>query len=177
MSKNNGSMFGFNGAAASRNNSANDANQRPAVRTVLGPGCRVEGKLVCTGPTRLDGSVEGELVADEFLLIDKNSSVIADLNVRELVVRGKVKGNICVTKRVALSENADVEGDIFTPSITISDGAKFKGRVEVNFDDQSAAAETSAAHGDKMNPERVGAVIREFTRPAEENGKKNPASA
>jgi len=177
MSKKNGTMFGLNGNANSRANGNGNANgQRPGVRTVLGPGCRVEGKLVCAGPTRLDGCVEGEVVADEFLLIDRNSTVIADLNVGELVVRGKVKGDIRVTKRVALGENADVEGDIVTPSIAISDGAHFKGRVEVSCetpaetDVEEGTLETEAEeYEEKMSADKVGAVIREYTQPEPAN--------
>jgi cytoskeletal protein CcmA (bactofilin family) len=108
-----------------------EAEKKPTIRTVLGAGCSVEGKLVCTGPTRLDGSVTGELVADEFLLIDKNSTVIADLNVQELVVRGRVRGNIRAKRKVTLEDSAVVEGDISTPSIMINDGAQVVGKVEV----------------------------------------------
>lgn len=105
--------------------------ERAGARTVLGPGCSVEGTLVCSGPTRLDGNVSGTLVADDFLLIDRNSTVIADLNVQELIVRGTVRGNIRATKRVALEETARIEGDIETSAIEVRDGAQIIGRIDV----------------------------------------------
>lgn len=107
------------------------ADDRPGVRSVLGPGCSVEGTLICSGPTRLDGNVSGTLVADDFLLIDRNSTVIADLNVQELIVRGTVKGNIRATRRVALEETARVEGDIETTAIEVRDGAQMVGKIDV----------------------------------------------
>lgn len=121
---------------------AEEAEKRPSIRTVLGAGCSVEGKLACTGPTRLDGSVNGELSADDFLLIDKNSTIIADLNVIELVVRGRVRGNIRAKKKVTLEDSAIVEGDIATPSITISDGAQVVGKVEVTRRETEMLAQT-----------------------------------
>ena len=124
MTQKSGAVFQFGAKGASE-------ESKKAVRTVLGVGCSVQGKLVCTGPTRLDGNVNGALVADEFLLIDRNSTVVADLNVTELVVRGKVKGNIKAKKRVTLEGSAKVEGDIETPSINISDGAQVMGKVNV----------------------------------------------
>ncbi|MEX0643886.1 MAG: polymer-forming cytoskeletal protein, partial [Parvularculaceae bacterium] len=78
------------------------------------------------------------LVADEFLLIDKNSTVVAALDVQELVVRGHVNGNIRATKRITLEDSAKVEGDIETPSITITDGAEVVGKIEVTRRDKEA---------------------------------------
>jgi cytoskeletal protein CcmA (bactofilin family) len=119
-------QFGANGRAAHE-----EAEKKPGVRTVLGAGCSVEGRLICSGPTRLDGGVNGELVADDFLLIDKNATVVADLSVQELVVRGRVRGNIKAKRRCALEASAMVEGDIETPAITITDGAQVVGKIEV----------------------------------------------
>lgn len=133
MGKKTGTVFQFG--------TKNAGEARTGLRTVLGTGCSVEGKLVCSGPTRLDGNVSGALIADEFLLIDRNSYVIADLSVTELVVRGRVKGNIKAKKRVTLEGSAKVEGDIDTPSINISDGAQVAGKVNVRRREAEAADE------------------------------------
>ena len=104
---------------------------KPAMRTVLGQGCVVEGKLVCSGPTQLDGKVTGELVADDFLIVDRNAAILADLNVQEVVVRGVVKGNINATRRVTLEESAQVEGDIAAPAVEMKIGAQMSGKIDV----------------------------------------------
>ena len=104
------------------------------IRTVLPAGCSVEGRLVCAGPTRVDGSVTGELVADSLLVVDRNSKVVANLNVRELIVRGRVTGDILATARITLDESAVVEGDIETPGITIAEGAEVRGKIDVRRD-------------------------------------------
>lgn len=128
-----GSLLMGGGRAAEPPKSAEpkSSEERHGVRTVLGPGCSVEGTLVCAGPVRLDGNVSGTLVADDFLLVDRNSTVIADLNVQELIVRGTVKGNIRALKRVVLEETARVEGDIETSAIEVRDGAQIVGRIDV----------------------------------------------
>jgi cytoskeletal protein CcmA (bactofilin family) len=120
-----------NGHAYTPNGAARYEGEKPGVRSVLGPGCSVEGTLVVSGPTRLDGNVSGNLVADDFLLVDRNATVVADLNVQELVVRGSVKGNIRAKRRVSLEETARVEGDIETPAIAVSDGAQMVGKIDV----------------------------------------------
>lgn len=103
----------------------------PPIKTVLGPGCIVEGKLVCAGPTQLDGKVSGELVADDFLLIDRNASINADLDVQEVIVRGAVKGNIRASRRVTLEETAQVEGDVAAPAVEMRIGAQMSGKIDV----------------------------------------------
>lgn len=100
-------------------------------RTVLGAGCSFDGKLVCTGPTRLDGDFKGEIQADDLVIIGEHATVTADLNVQELIVSGIVRGNITSVRRVSLAPSAHIEGDIQTPSLTIKEGAQVKGRVDV----------------------------------------------
>lgn len=113
----------------------------PAIRTILGPGCVVEGKLVCAGPTQLDGKVSGELVADDFLIIDRNAAIHADLDVQEVVVRGAVTGNIKATRRVTLEETAQVEGDVAAPEVEMRIGAQMSGKIDV----MQRARETQSA--------------------------------
>jgi cytoskeletal protein CcmA (bactofilin family) len=122
------------------------------MRTILGAGCSLEGKLTCSGPTRIDGDFSGELKTDDVLVIEETATVTADLNVRELVVSGNVRGNINAVTRVSLAPTANIEGDIATPSLMIREGAQIKGKVEVtparrpalepvrNYDDQQAIA-------------------------------------
>lgn len=143
-----------NGAASGDLDAGAGGQSAGEARTVLGPGCRVEGRLICSGPSRLAGEVEGELVADGYLLIDSEAKVAADLNVDELIVRGSFKGDVKATRRVALEQNAVVEGNIKTPSISISDGAEFRGRVDVSAEAASGPAQESAE-------------IRKFAQPAE----------
>jgi cytoskeletal protein CcmA (bactofilin family) len=124
------------------------------MRTVLGQGCVVEGKLVCAGPTQLDGKVTGELVADDFLIIDRNAAIAADLNVQEVVVRGVVRGNINATRRVTLEETAQVEGDVAAPAFDMRPGAQMSGKIDVLHRPRETAAP-------------VGPALRPFVAPTQ----------
>jgi len=128
MSAKTGSVFRLKGSGS---NTQPPSQANADLRTVLGAGCSVEGRLVCAGPTRLDGELRGELEADDVLMIDQNAVIVADLNVKEVMVLGKVKGDIVAERRVMLAPTAQVEGDITTPSITIKDGAQVSGKVAV----------------------------------------------
>ncbi|MBI1392316.1 MAG: hypothetical protein GC152_06185 [Alphaproteobacteria bacterium] len=149
--------------------SANDdkSNGKKQIRTVLPTGCSVEGKLVCAGPSRLDGDVSGELVADDMLLIDRNATVVANLNVRELVVRGVVRGDVHAAERVALAETAVVEGDISAPTISIEDGAQVAGKIEIRRD--GALKSTSDETGDLQHPANAPVANAKSRNAAEAN--------
>ncbi|NWG71327.1 MAG: polymer-forming cytoskeletal protein [Parvularculaceae bacterium] len=100
-------------------------------RTVLATGCSFEGKLKCRGGARIDGDFEGEILADEILIIGKDSTIVADLNVPEINASGTVKGNVLAVKRVVLAPTAHIQGDLRTPSLTIQEGARIKGNIDV----------------------------------------------
>lgn len=117
--------------AQSRYDEAPVSDPMPQMRTVLGAGCSLEGKLVCVGPTKIDGNFSGELQTDDVLIIAESATVIADLVVQEIFVGGNVKGNITAVIRVSLAPTAQVEGDIATPSLAIEEGAQVKGKVDV----------------------------------------------
>lgn len=126
-------------------------DQRNETRTILGTGCSVEGKLVCRGPARIDGDVEGEISADESLIIGKDATVVADLEVPELHVSGAIRGNIVAIKRVTLAPTAHIQGDIRTPSLTIQEGAQISGKIDVGpirAGSGSAPAETATGQTD-----------------------------
>ncbi|MEQ1928952.1 MAG: polymer-forming cytoskeletal protein [Parvularculaceae bacterium] len=100
-------------------------------RTILAAGCSFEGKLKCRGGARIDGDFQGEILADDILIVGKDSTIIADLNVPELNASGIVKGNVVAVKRVVLSPTAHIQGDLRTPSLTIQEGARIKGNIDV----------------------------------------------
>lgn len=99
--------------------------------THIGAGSIVEGKITCKGPARFGGAVNGDIVADDVVVVDDGATVEANLTAGEAVIGGKINGNVSVDKRVSLSATARIEGDIQTPSLTIEEGAIVKGKVDV----------------------------------------------
>src|SRR4051812_30494002 len=76
----------------------------------------------------VDGEVEGSIDLKEHVLtIGPHGRVRANVQAREIVVHGKVDGNLNGTDRVELKRSAVKVGDISTQRIVIEDGAFFKG--------------------------------------------------
>jgi cytoskeletal protein CcmA (bactofilin family) len=105
----------------------------------LGSSLRVKGDISGTEDLLIDGSVEGLIQLDEWkLTVGTTAKVTADINARDVVVYGYVKGNVRAKGRVEIKKDGTVIGNLTTAQIMIEDGADFKGSIEI---DRSAAEE------------------------------------
>jgi cytoskeletal protein CcmA (bactofilin family) len=127
--------------------------EAPAERATgwLGASLRVKGEISGTEDLLIDGMVEGSIHLDERkLTVGKTAKLTADINARDVVVYGYVKGNVRAKGRVEIKKDGYVIGNLTTAQIMIEDGADFKGTIEI---DRSAPKEA-----DKNVPARAAAA-------------------
>ena len=114
----------------------------------IGKTVLVKGELSGTEDLYLDGEVEGSIeLRDHSLVIGPNGRVRAHIHARDVVVHGKVDGNIKGTERVELKKSAVLSGDIFTQRIIIEDGAFFKGAIDIQKEGAKTAVKRDASVG------------------------------
>jgi cytoskeletal protein CcmA (bactofilin family) len=103
----------------------------------LGSSLRIKGDITGTEDLLIDGSVEGQIQLDERkLTVGATAKLMADINARDVVVYGYVKGNVRAKGRIEIKRDGSVVGNLTTAQIMIEDGADFKGSIEI---DRSAA--------------------------------------
>jgi cytoskeletal protein CcmA (bactofilin family) len=95
--------------------------------TYLGKGSQIAGKLRFDGTVRVDGHVEGEITAQESVLIGESATVKAQVTADSVVITGKVTGDITARRRVEIRAPGKLLGNITTPSLVIHDGVVFEG--------------------------------------------------
>ena len=99
----------------------------------LGSSLHVKGDITGTEDLVIDGSVEGLVELDERkLTVGPTAKVTADINARDLVVYGFVKGNVHAKGRIEIKKDGSVIGNLTTAQIMIEDGADFKGSIEID---------------------------------------------
>lgn len=99
----------------------------------LGPTIHVHGNIMGTADLVIDGSVEGTIQLDEGMLtVGAEAKLTADIDARDVVVHGSVKGNVHATRQIEIKRDGSVIGDLTTPQILIEDGADFKGSVAID---------------------------------------------
>lgn len=111
----------------------------------IGKSVVVKGELSGSEDLYLDGEVEGSIeLREQSLTIGPNGKVRANIHAREVIVHGKVDGNVVATERVELKKSAVLMGDIATQRIVIEDGAYFKGGIDIKKDAKPAAKAESS---------------------------------
>ena len=106
----------------------------------IGKSVLIKGELSGSEDLYLDGEVEGNiLLRDHNLTIGPNGRVRANIQAKDVVVHGKVDGNVHGSDRVELKRSAVLSGDIATQRIVIEDGAFFKGAIDIKKEGKSEA--------------------------------------
>ncbi|MGD0909157.1 MAG: polymer-forming cytoskeletal protein [Candidatus Acidiferrales bacterium] len=131
----------------------------PPVRSVAGltaevvqpSGGMVTSTLLIKGEIRgredlyIDGEVQGSIhLTDGRVTIGPHGKISADVDAREIVVRGKVKGAVRGRERVEIGRTGEVRGDISTIRIAIEEGAQIHSKVEISRADESRNARQPA---------------------------------
>ena len=112
------------------------------IHAYLGKGSRVSGKLNFEGTVRVDGQVEGEISAQDTLIVGERAVVTAQINGNMVVIRGKVTGDINARKRVEIRAPGKLFGNIVTPSLVIHEGVIFEGHCSMGSGMESRAGES-----------------------------------
>jgi cytoskeletal protein CcmA (bactofilin family) len=97
----------------------------------IGPDARFEGLLSFWGEARVEGTLHGEVAARGTLEVGATGRVTARIEVDSLVVEGEVEGEIVAHERVEVMPGAVVRAAIRTPRLSVADGARFEGRLEM----------------------------------------------
>jgi cytoskeletal protein CcmA (bactofilin family) len=99
----------------------------------VGAGLRVQGEITGNEDLQIDGTVDGHVqLGERRLTIGASARVTADVQAREVVVYGNVKGNLRAKDRIEIKKDGSVVGDLTTARIMIEDGAYFKGSIEID---------------------------------------------
>src|SRR5262249_17601116 len=97
----------------------------------ISQGIRIKGEVTGSEDLYIDGVVEGKLnLANGSLTIGPNGVVKADVNAREVVVRGQIEGKVSGRDKVQLLGTGQIHGEVQTERLAIEEGASLRGKVE-----------------------------------------------
>jgi cytoskeletal protein CcmA (bactofilin family) len=98
----------------------------------IGKGLLIRGEITGTDSLIVEGRVEGSIhLEGNRVTVGRNGQAAANITAREVVVLGKVRGNITATDRLDIRAEGGVMGDLSAPRISIEDGAFFKGGIDI----------------------------------------------
>lgn len=104
----------------------------PVDQATIGRTLVIKGEISGSEALYIDGRIEGKItMPDSRVTIGRNGKVDASIVAKEVVVMGKVNGNIECSDRVDIRAEGAVSGDISTVRISVEDGAALKGGIQV----------------------------------------------
>ncbi len=104
----------------------------PPAGGVLSSSLLIKGEITGKEDLYIDGEVQGKIrILDSKVTIGPHGRVSADIEAREISVRGNVKGSLLGHERVEIGPTGDVKGDVISRRLVIEDGAVVHGSIEV----------------------------------------------
>jgi cytoskeletal protein CcmA (bactofilin family) len=101
-------------------------------KNVLGADVEIKGTLKFAGELTFEGKLEGEIHTDGTLNLGDSAAINGNINAQNVVVRGKVNGNISAKEKIDIKAKTELFGDIRATKLVIEEGVTFVGKTEVN---------------------------------------------
>jgi cytoskeletal protein CcmA (bactofilin family) len=103
------------------------------IDTLIGKASRVHGNLEFAGGLHLDGSIAGNVRAEpsegSSLSISETGSIEGNVEARNVMLNGTVRGDILAHERVVLGATARVQGNVYYGVIEMTLGAQIMGKL------------------------------------------------
>jgi|SRR5690348_2020857 cytoskeletal protein CcmA (bactofilin family) len=114
-----------------RRDSSSGSPQGP-VQASIGRSIVVKGELSANEDLVIDGQFEGTVnLQDHCLTVGANGKVKAEILARQVVIYGVVNGNVSAREKVEVRRTGNVTGDLRSASVSIEEGAYFKGSIDI----------------------------------------------
>ena len=123
----------------------------PVDQATIGRTLVIKGEITGSEALYIDGRVEGKITMPESrVTVGRNGKVDASIAAREVVVMGKVNGNIECIDRIDIRSEGSVVGDVITARISVEDGAVLKGGIQVRSSDTKQQSKPDAAKSNEL---------------------------
>ncbi|HEX8172532.1 MAG TPA: polymer-forming cytoskeletal protein [Thermoanaerobaculia bacterium] len=99
--------------------------------TLIGANITIEGTVTGSEPMVVEGIVRGNINLSSDLRVGAKARLEATVHARNVIIEGKLTGDVSADERVELVASATVDGNIKAPKIVVAEGAKFRGSVDM----------------------------------------------
>lgn len=99
----------------------------------IGSSITIRGDLSGEEDLLIQGRVEGKIdLKQHKVTIGKDGHIKADIYAKAIVIEGEVNGNLFSDEQLIIRKSGRVRGNIVSPRVTLEDGAKFKGSIDMD---------------------------------------------
>lgn len=124
-------------------NPADTANER---MSILPPSLKFKGELTADEDLLIQGQIEGSIKHTQRVTIGKAGRVKANIIAQVIKIEGIVVGDVHAERSVALESSGNLRGSIHAPSVSLIEGSRFNGNVDMDVK-KAAPANTTELRG------------------------------
>jgi cytoskeletal protein CcmA (bactofilin family) len=118
---------------------------------VIGRSIQINGDVKGDEDLMIEGDVSGTVeLRNHSLTVGKEGKVKANIFARAITVDGTTEGDMSASERIAVRATANVRGNLLAPRVSIEDGARVKGSIEMDQQAVEKALGTSARPGQRV---------------------------
>ena len=125
--------------------------QLKRIDSLIGTGTVVHGDVTFTGGLRIDGQVQGNVIAADgepgTLVVSEQARIEGEIRVSHVVINGTVNGPVAVTDHLELQAKARVVGDVSYRTLEMHVGAVIQGRLSHNEPGSASVVELKRLGG------------------------------
>ncbi|MFV2089337.1 MAG: polymer-forming cytoskeletal protein [Pseudomonadales bacterium] len=130
---------------------------------MIGSTIKIKGEVTGAENLVIEGKVEGSIeLTGHDLTIGPAGQVIADLTAKTVKVEGQITGDVTGSEKVIITRSGRVLGNIVAPRVTLEDGAKFKGSIDMDPGVEVPAIAVASEHSSSTS--KVDVVDEKRTR-------------
>jgi cytoskeletal protein CcmA (bactofilin family) len=114
--------------------------------SLVGKTLLIKGEIFSEDEILIEGRIQGKITVKNRVVIGRDGDVEAEIDARDVIIKGKVTGNVRGSQRVEIVSAGTLHGNISSPRVVIADSGFFEGNIEMRQrDDKGRAAEEKPA--------------------------------
>ncbi len=125
--------------------------KQPPIRSLIALGSDIRGSLKFTDGLRIDGSVHGDIHANQehpsLLVVSESAEVEGEIHADHVIINGKVNGPVYAHELLELQPKANIEGDVHYKALEMHQGAVISGQLKPMMPGEKPALKLAANNG------------------------------
>jgi len=117
----------------SKGNKSKPKSRNTKIDTLIGQNSELQGDVVFSGGLHVDGVIKGNVSAEpdsgSILSVSERGHIEGEVRVPNIVLNGRVVGDVHASEHIELAEKAQVTGNVYYKLIEMVRGAEVNGNL------------------------------------------------
>lgn len=133
---------------------SHSSSHSPSVN-IISEGTTLKGDLNTESDVRIAGEVQGEVRSKGKIIITGTGKIVGNINSADADISGRIEGEVTVSRKLSLREKSVIDGNIFTKTLVVEEGAQVNGSCRMGSDIKNMSNLKDKQHGQESNMKNI----------------------